>query len=247
MTKLGLQMYTVRDAAAKDFAGTIREVGRIGYDGIEHGGAGPLGVPEFKALNASLKLDPFGAHTGLQGLQGEKLPETLAYYASLGTRFLAISDRRDDEAGWKACGAALNAAGRAAAAHGITMQYHNHAHELTQKFGGRCALDVLIAETDPAHVKFQLDVGWVTRAGEDPVVWLRKLEGRIRTIHVKDTTAPPDAQWTEVGNGILPLGLVHKAAQALGVEWYVVEQDTCARPPLESAAISYKKVRELLG
>ena len=78
-------------------------------------------------------------------------------------------------------------------------------------------------------------------------VVLRKLEGRIRTIHLKDTTAAPDAQGTEVGNGILPLGPAHKPAQALGVEWYVVEQDTCQRPPLESAAISYKKAREILG
>ncbi len=245
MAQIGIQLYTVRDALENDYVGTLRQISKIGYEAIEFGGIGPLSVEDFKALLKELKLNPISAHTGWKAL-GRKREDTLSFYESIGVRFLALSDRRDSAKGWKEAGQKLTAVGRAAQAHGITFQYHDHAHEF-QKHNGKTGLDILLDASDPELVPIQLDVGWVQRAGEDPVAWLHKLKGRIRTIHMKDTTSAPDPVWTEVGTGVLPLKAVHQAAQAIGVEWYLVEQDTCARPTLESAAISYDNLKKVTG
>ena len=83
--------------------------------------------------------------------------------------------------------------------------------------------------------------GWVLAAGQDPVSWLKKMgRERLRTVHVKDCRRTPKLEWVEVGTGELDAKEVVKACNELGVEWGLVEQDTCARPPLESAAISAK-------
>jgi len=245
-TKLGIQLYTVRDALKADFVGTLRQLAKIGYDGIEYGSTGPLSVADFKALLQELNLAPIGSGAGIKALEGQKGDEFLARCNELGTEFLMISEQRDSAEGWRQLGKQLSAAGKTTKARGVTLQYHNHAHEF-QRYDGQTALDLLCETADPDFLKFQLDVGWVQRAGEDPVAWLRKLKGRIRTIHLKDTTSPPDPQWTEVGTGVLPLEAVHRAAQELGVEWYLVEQDTCARPSLEAAAISCENARRVLA
>lgn len=244
MAKLGIQLYTVRDAMDKDFAGTIRQIAKTGYDGIEFGGPGPYTPADFKAFCKEIGVIPFGAHTGLKGAE-EKPAELFGMYRTIGSTLLASSERADSEDGWKKIADRVNQAGRAALTYGIQWQYHNHAHEFV-KYGGKTALEILAANTDPAQVSFQIDVGWVKRAGEDPVAWLNKFKGRIKTVHLKDTTLPPDPQWTEVGTGTVDVPAVYKAATALGVEWFIVEQDTCARPSVEAAAISYTNARKLL-
>lgn len=243
--QLGIQLYTVRDDMAKDFAGTIRRIAKIGYPTIEGGGTGPLSVDAFKALMKELKLAPVGAHVGLDPLV-EKPDEALAVHLAIGTKYLALSASGKTADDYKRLGEKLTKAGKHCTDRGLTLQYHNHAHEFTA-FDGRLALDLIYESADPAYVKAQIDVGWVQRAGANPVSWLRKMKGRIVTIHLKDTTPPPSPQWTEVGTGALPLADVAKAAKEIGVEYVFIEQDTCARPPLESAEISFKNAKKALG
>lgn len=245
-TQIALQLYTIRDEMKKDFVGALRRVAKIGYAGIEGGSTGPLSLADYKALLKELNLNPMSTGAGIDSFTGEKGRELLARCRELGTRLAMVGwEKRDSAEGWQEFGRQLTQAGKAAKAGGVTLQYHNHAHEFVQ-YGGKAALDIVFDEADPAFVKSQLDVGWVQRAGEDPVAWLKKLGNRIRTIHIKDTTGGPSPKWTEVGTGILPLAAVHECAQALGVEWYIIEQDEWDRPSLEAAAISYENTRKLL-
>jgi sugar phosphate isomerase/epimerase len=147
---------------------------------------------------------------------------------------------------WKQVAGPLNRLGKAARARGITLQYHNHAHEFV-KYGDKYALEILLGETDPRWVRSQLDVGWVTRAGQDPVKWMKKLGKRIATIHLKDTTKGPKPQWTEVGTGVLPLKAVVAQGKKMKIPWFVVEQDTWDIPSTTSAAISYAHAKQVIG
>jgi len=244
--QIGLQLYTVRDLLQKDFAGTLRQVAKIGYAGIE-GGSGPMSREDFDKLLKEIKLLNPASGGGLDGIekQGDAWLKPLA---AAGVKYMMASSKVDSADAYKALAKRLNAAGKACQAHGITFQYHNHAHEFAD-YGGVTGHDILINETDPKLVWFQVDVGWVNWAGKNPSEVLRRLKGRIKTIHVKDHTPepPPDRKFAEVGNGALPLAEVVVAAKEIGVEWCFVEQDWCARPSIESAEISYKNLKKALG
>ncbi|MEK7474740.1 MAG: sugar phosphate isomerase/epimerase [Candidatus Coatesbacteria bacterium] len=244
--QIGLQLYTVRDLLQKDYAGTIRQVARIGYAGVE-GGSGPMSREEFDKLLKELHLQNPSSGGGVDAIekQGDALLKPLA---AAGIKFFMVSSKQESAEAYKAFAKRLNGAGKACQAHGITFQYHNHAAEFMD-FGGKTGYDVLIEETDPKLVWFQVDVGWVSWAGKNGPELLRRLKGRIRTIHVKDhTPAPePDRKFTEVGTGAMPLAEVVVAAKEIGVEWAFVEQDWCARPSIEAAEISFNNLKKALG
>ena len=248
MAKLSIQLWTVRDEAGKDFRNCIRSLAKSGYTAIEGGGTGGLAVADYLALMKETGVATMGAHTGIESLEGDKQQATLDLYTQIGAKFLALSlnSKEGTEDSWKKLGARLTAIGKACASRGITFQYHNHAHEFA-KIEGKYIIDILLGEADPATVKSQLDIGWVTRAGENAITWMKKLGKRIGTIHLKDTTAAPDNQWTEVGTGVLPLADAVKTGNELGIEWYIIEQDTCARPTLESADISLANAKKAFG
>lgn len=248
MAKFSIQLWTVRDEAGKDFRNCIRQLAKSGYTAIEGGGTGGLSTADYLALMKETGVQTMGAHTGIDTLEGDKQAATLDLYVALGARYLALSlsSKEGTAESWKAYGARLTQIGKACKARGIQFQYHNHAHEFA-KIDGKAPLEILLDACDPELVKSQLDIGWVTRAGENAVVWMKKLGKRIGTIHLKDTTAAPGNQWTEVGTGILPLAEVVTTGNALGIEWYIIEQDTCARPTLESAAISLANAKKAFG
>ncbi len=243
---IGLQLYTVRDLLQKDYAGTLRQVAKIGYAGIE-GGKGPLSQEEFAKLLKELNLQNPSAGAGLEAIekQGDALLKPMA---AAGVRFFMVSSKQESAEAYKAFAKRLNAAGKACQAHGITFQYHNHAAEFTD-YGGKTGYDVLIEETDPTLVWFQVDVGWVSWANHDPAATLRRLKGRIRTIHVKDHTPAPgkDRQFAEVGTGALPLAEVVVAAREIGVEWAFIEQDWSSLPSIQAAEIGFKNLKKALG
>lgn len=245
MPQLGIQPWTVRDVMQSDFLGTVKKIRSIGYDGIEGGSPGPLSPADYGKLLKDIGLQNPGAHTGFKAIE-EDWAKTSAFFKSIGVKFLALSDGPETADACKKLGDRLTAAGRKVTADGFVFQYHNHAREF-RKYDGKFGMEIIMETADPACVLFQVDVGWVRNAGEDPVTWLKKYKGRIRTIHMKDTTPPPDPKWTEVGTGCVDFKAVHAECKAQGVEWYMVEQDTCARPTLESAEISHGAARKILA
>ena len=232
----------------KDYVGTLKQVSKIGYQGIEGGGPGKMSLDEYKKLLADLKLVPISTGGGLDTFTGEEGEKLLARCRELGTKYAMIGyEKRDSAAGWAEWGKQITEAGKAARAGGLILQYHNHAHEF-EKYDGKTAHQIIFENADKQFIRPQIDVGWVQRAGQDPVAVLKSFKDwNLKTIHVKDTTAPPDPKWIEVGNGTLPVAEVHKAAQEIGVEWYIVEQDDWDKPSIEAAAISYENLRKVVG
>jgi sugar phosphate isomerase/epimerase len=241
---VALQMYTVRDEARADFLGTLRQVAGIGYPAVQLAGYGDLPAATLRAALDDLGLRVAGAHISLERLEGA-LEEEVAYNATLGNRDLIVpvlpAGRRQDEAAWHRFAADLDALGRRCQALGARLGYHNHAFEF-EPVGATTGMQILLSETDPAVVTWEPDVYWIAFGKQDPAAWVRRHAARTPLLHLKDMTGGPNPTFAEVGEGILDFKAILAAKP--DAEWYVVEQDRCARPPLESAAISRRHLRD---
>lgn len=242
---VALQMYTLRDAAAKDFPGTLREAARIGYEGIELAGTGGMTARDLKELLGDLGLRIAGSHVGLADLEGN-LMAALDYNAELGNPYIVCpwlpEDRRGSASAYASLGALFNRVGEACQTRGMTFCYHNHAFEF-DVFDGKPGLDILFESSDPKLVQAELDTYWVQFGGHDPVAYLRKLSGRAPLVHLKDMTGDASRTFAELGQGVMDWDAILPACAEAGAKWLIVEQDSCQRPPLESVRISFDYLR----
>lgn len=242
MTKLpvALQLYTLRDEMTKDFVGTVRKVAELGYEGVEFAGYGGLSPAELKRLLDECGLRVAGSHTWIDRLNNG-LEQEMEYAQAIGLKHLVVPfsppEWRSTADDCKRFAERLNETGAKTKAAGVTLVYHNHDFEFAM-FDGQYILDIFLAHSDPDLVQLELDCYWALKAGVDPEAYMRKHAGRIPLLHVKDMTAPPESTFAEVGEGVIDWNPIFAAAEVAGAQWYIVEQDRCARPPLESVAIS---------
>jgi sugar phosphate isomerase/epimerase len=135
--------------------------------------------------------------------------------------------------------------GRKLAEGGLRFGYHNHSFEL-EKHGDRTGLRILYEDSDPEYFKAEIDTYWIQHGGGDPAQWIEDLSGRIPLVHLKDMTIRNKAPiMAEVGEGNLNWPRIIDACKRAGVEWYIVEQDTCERDPFESLAISLRNLKAM--
>lgn len=183
MEKVYLQTYSLGRAMREDFMGSLEKVAEIGYTGVEFaGGYGDMEAAKLKTYLNQLDLEPISTHVGLDAIEGQ-----LPYLAELGVQYVVCPgtqfptyERTLEVA------AELNRLGKLAAEYGLKVGYHNHTHEFAT-FQDQYVLDILMENTDPEYVLFQLDAGWATCAGIDVPAYLKKHSGRIQLLHVKET------------------------------------------------------------
>jgi sugar phosphate isomerase/epimerase len=243
--QVALQVYTVRQELEKDFAGTLKAIAAMGYPAVQMAwfAAAEPETADIKTLLADLGLRVAGCHVTLEALE-ERLDWEVDRCLQLGTPDVIVPWLRPDRrSGYRGLADQLNQMGARCRELGARLSYHNHEFEF-ERIDGASALDVLMDNTDPALVKLEPDVYWVKYGGEDPVALLQKYAGRCPLVHLKDMTAGPTPTYAEIGEGIIDFAPIFATAEAGGVEWYVAEQDWTARPPLESAALSLKHLRE---
>jgi len=243
---VALQMYTVRDEAQKDFAGTLKAVAAMGYPAVQLAGTGGLSSKELRRLLDDLGLKVAGAHVALDALEND-LDQQMAYHLDIGTIDLVVpvlpQPRRTDKNGYKQVADSMNAVGRRLKDARMRLSYHNHAFEF-ERFDGEYALDLLLGWCDPDLVKWEPDVYWIKYGGEDPAALIKRYSGRCPIIHLKDMTADDSRTFAEVGEGVLDWPPIFRASEENGAEWYVVEQDRWARPSLEAAKLSLQHLKE---
>ena len=137
---------------------------------------------------------------------------------------------------------------------GMRFAFHNHDYEF-RKFDATTGFDILVNETDPSLVSFEMDCYWITQAGYNPVDMLHRLGRRVRMLHIKDRKPgfpfsndmnDSSAHFTEAGKGSINWPAILAAAEKLQVEHYFIEQDHIDGPPLESLRTSYNYLRKLL-
>jgi len=244
----GVQLYTVRDPLGVDLAGTLRRVAGIGYREVELAGSAGSAGTTVRAIAETLKrygLRASSMHAGYDELRRD-LDAVVAAARTLDAGFVVCpsidAEQRRTADDWKRVCRTLNAIGRAARSHGVTLAYHNHDFEFMPFPGGATPFRLLMAETDPRNVKLELDVYWVARAGLDPVQSLKDGRDRIALVHLKDRGA--DGSTVELGAGTLDFEQIVRAALASGVRHMFVEQDDSA-DPLQSIATSLRFLERL--
>jgi sugar phosphate isomerase/epimerase len=248
MTKnpLAVQMYTLRDQVANDIVGALRAVAELGYGAVELHTLGGLSTADLRAELDTLGLRVAGMHIGLDRLE-HQLDAAIADMQALGSTNIICPwlppDRRGSAEGYRELALLLNKIGRACLAQGLQLSYHNHDFEF-QRFGEQTGYDILFGAADPTLVKAELDVYWVAFAGLDPVEVIRGMGSRVPLVHLKDMAAGSRA-FAEVGHGTLDFPAILAACDEVGVEWLIVEQDRCERPPLESIGMSLAYLRSL--
>lgn len=247
---VALQMYTVRDHSAEDFAGTMQQVAAIGYDGVELAGTGGLSAEDMAALLADCGLTCFGGHVGLDALESD-LAAQVAYYQALGTKWITIpylaENLRGDAAAWKALGVRMAGLGEQVKAAGLQLCYHNHAFEFDVREGDLYGFDLLYANAPADLLQCEIDTYWVQYAGQSAADYVAKYKDRAPLIHIKDMTATEPRTFAEVGTGVMDFPSVFKAAEGGIAAVWIVEQDRCAGDSLEAAKLSHENIRKLLA
>ncbi|WNS78074.1 sugar phosphate isomerase/epimerase [Domibacillus sp. DTU_2020_1001157_1_SI_ALB_TIR_016] len=245
---VAVQMFTLRDESEKDFAGTLKKVAELGYDGVEFAGYGGLSAAEVRTLLDELGLKAASSHVPLDELK-TNLAQVIEDQKTLGSKFVVcpylLPDQRSEE-DYRALIALLNEAGETCRQEGITLCYHNHDFELDRLSDGRTALEAIFDDTDSKNVKAEFDVYWLTKAGERPIDWLRRYNGRTPLVHLKDMTTDEEQFFAELGTGGVDLDEVLAAGEESNVEWWIVEQDMTRKSPFESIEISINYLKTKL-
>ena len=184
----------------------------------------------------------------------EHLDQVIADAKALDTKYIVIGAspewvRTNGKEGFLDFAKRLNVVGEKLAAEGLYLHFHNHALEF-RKYDGVTGMDILLENTDPRYVFFQLDTHWVQSGGGHVVSWIYKAKGRMKVVHFKDYLIDRYSDtsflecthrlYAEVGEGSLNWLDIIQACRDIGVEWFVTEQDRCVyRPPFEAIKISY--------
>jgi sugar phosphate isomerase/epimerase len=244
--QISLQLYTVREETARDMPGTLRRISEIGYPAVEFAGFGDLSPQELKTIIDDLGLRASGAHVPFDSWQAG--PETVV--ADMHTLEcahailpMAPPGYRGDEAAVARLAENLNLWGEVCRQGDATFSYHNHDFEFAP-LGETTMWDVLVRETDPALVRLELDLYWIKYGGADPETVLRDVGDRVSLVHLKDMAPDDTRSDLPVGEGTMPWQELIPAADAVGAEWYIAEQDN-PRDALEDVKISLQYLQTL--
>lgn len=244
--KIGLQLYTVRREMETSVERTLYEVGRIGYKEVEFAGYFNRPPRAIRQLLDRNGLRSPSAHTSLDVLRSGWY-RALSDAAEIGQKWLVVpwlgeGDRNSLDA-LKRTAELLNRSGQDAKSYKVRVAYHNHDFEFREVEGKRI-LDVLLEETDPEYVDFEIDLYWITKAGADPFDYFRRFPKRFPLVHVKDSGGTPDHQMLEVGRGKIDFAKLFAAGDQAGMKHYFVEHDNPAEP-LSSVRTSYRYLDSL--
>ena len=249
--KIGLELYTVRDAIKKDFEGTLAKVAKIGYKEVELAGYFEHMTgwnPPPKQARKILDSDGLAApstHVPYTALSPENWPKVIEASGILGHKYIvnpsidrSLAKTAD---GWKRAAEAFNRAGAESLKSGIQLGYHNHVEEF-KPIDGKLPYDILLTETDPKLLKMEMDLGWTHEAGVDPLTYFAKYPGRFPLVHVKDFTK--DRQMVDVGKGEIDWKRIFEKADLGGIKHYFVEFDN-PKSPFDSIEASYAYLEKL--
>lgn len=247
LSKIGVQLYTVRSEMAKDFDGSLKKIAELGFKEVEFAGYYNRTPQQIKTLLGQLGLDAPSAHVPLASLKSE-LDKTIETAKAIGHRYLICpylvdTDRKTLDQ-YKQHAALFNKAGEACKKAGIQFGYHNHDFEFTA-IDGKIPYDLLLAETDKNLVKMELDLYWIVKANQDPVAYMSKHPNRFALFHVKDLDKTPKRGITEVGQGVIDFKTIFAKAPKGAIKHYLVEQDVCPGSPFDSLKISIDYLNKL--
>lgn len=235
--RAAVQLYTLRDLLEENLTGTLAAVKSMGYEYVETAGLYGRTPEEFRSELDHAGLKAIASHVGLSDLESHLEHEARVALA-VGAAWLVVPwiAEADYEQGWDKFAQRLSTLGERCLAAGVRLAYHNHEFEFANQGYA------LLWDNASEVVEAELDLYWVHRSGNDPSRWLRNLAGRVPLAHFKDGKA---GKFTPVGEGELPWPDIIESARLAGVEYAIVELDTCPRDPLECVRSSLQFLNKL--
>ena len=257
--KIGLQLYSLRETIGQDVKQTLARVAQAGYQEVETYGYSPekhfwgLTPPEFKAALAAQGLSTSSGHYDLGGfMSGEdeqQLQTAIAAAKGCGQTYVIVpyldEKQRTSVADFHTVATRLNKAGAQCQAAGLKLGYHNHDFEF-KPIDGTTLYDVLLKETDPKLVDFEMDIYWVVRAGQDPINLMQAHPGRFPLWHVKDMDKAKPELNTEVGAGSIDFRKIFAQAGTAGLQHIFMEQENFGMDAYQSIAQSAAYMKNTL-
>lgn len=229
--RLSVQLYTLRQPLAEDLSGTLKSVQDMGLDYVELAGYNGRSPIELKKILDDTGLKVSAGHWGLDDLRNT---DQVCEDASLfGCRHIILPWISEDKyaAGWVEFGKELEPLARTYSERGFKFSYHNHAFEFQKR--GVSTFAQMWDSTSEA-LTAQLDLGWISVAGESPVVWLDKLGSRAPLVHLKDYSGNPEQHDAEAGKGVIQWDPILDACERNNVEFGAIEMDLTPDEPLLS-------------
>ena len=249
-SQLAAQLYTLREftKTPADIATTMKRVKQMGYDAVQGSGMGKIDPKELAAILKGEGLTCCATHVPLDRMKAETAA-VIDEHKLWGCKYTAVGGffpKQPTAADWHGFARDYSEVARKFEGSGVEIGYHNHSHELARFDGGKTALQILLDELDKS-IWWEIDTYWIAHGGADPIQWIRKVSGRMPCVHLKDMAITPERQqlMAEVGEGNLNWDGILEACREIGVEWYIVEQDTCQRDPFESLKISLENLRAM--
>lgn len=245
---VGLELYSVRNALKQDLGGTVAQVAQLGYQCVEFYAPyyewTPGQAQQMRKQLDGLGMRCYSTHNSLQSFQPEGINKAIELNHVLGAHYIVLGHPGDVKTAddWKRIADTLNSANSTMAAHGIHAGYHNHDLEWKplaqaaagQRNGERLPIELLAANTDKS-IMLQLDVGTCLATGNDPVRWVERNPGRIRSMHCKDWS-PEKGYRGLFGEGVGPWKRLFAAAEGTGgIEYYLIEQEGSDYSEMETA------------
>jgi len=247
---IGLELYSVRRELEKNPGGTLDAVAKMGYQCVEffspyYSWTTDYAAQVRKQLDG-LSVRCYSTHNDMRSFGPDGIGKAIDLNQALGAHYVVLADPGDVSSvdGWKEVAETLNKANDTFKGHGLHAGYHNHDAEW-KPVDGQKPIEILAADTDPS-IMLQLDVGTCLEAGNDPVAWVKRNPGRIRSMHLKDWS-PQKGYRVLFGEGIAPWKQLFAAAESTGgAEYYLIEQEGSDYPELETAQrclAAYRKLR----
>ena len=239
---VGIQLYSLRDQFKTDVPGTLDKVRDMGFKYVELAGTYGLPPEKFKEMLDARGLKATSGHFPYEKCRDQV--EDIAHEAKIfgleyvGCAWIPHKDPFDEKTTREAA-AVFNRAGEALDKHGLKFFYHTHGYEFLPYRDGTL-FDLLVSETNPKYVRFQMDVFWIVNPGQNPVKLFEKYGKRFELMHVKDMKAGTPESFTGqsdvtnnvvLGQGIIDWPNVFRAAKKAGVKWYFLEDES---PTVES-------------
>ena len=256
---LGIQLYSVRKQLPSDYEGTLKQIAALGYREVEAAGFYNHSASQVKQAMQQAGLHCVSAHYSYNDLNGH-VDEIVEFMKVIGSRYIICSYPGHhggqgptftlDEWRWNA--GEFNKFGKKISAAGLKFGYHNHTMEF-QKEDGVVPYDELMRLTDPEYVTMEMDLGWVTVGGGNPIELLHRYATRISMLHVKDFKPfkvpqtienPPTA--TALGQGSIDYRPIFAAAAQTGhIKHCFVEQEEYTMPVMQELKIDAEYMRKL--
>jgi sugar phosphate isomerase/epimerase len=265
--KMGLQLYTIRDAMARNAADSLMQIAKMGYQDTETYGFDPSSISyygykakDFLQLLRQSGVTTTSGHYDLFKYLNAPDQDLLDYVDKciegahalqqkyITWPWLDPADRNLDK--FKLLATKLNLIGERIAKSGLGFAYHNHDFEFVD-YNGTNGYNIIMNETDPKFVKLQVDLYWVSRAAAiSPAALFRKQPGRFVMWHIKDMDKVTK-DYTEMGNGSIDYTKILPDAKLSGMQYYYIEQGgnfkrSSMESVKESANFFKKKLKHLL-